>query len=77
MKDYVRARQQSTRETFVRLHHPPSHAQVDFGEATVETEGRREKVAFFCLILPHSYIWLGDPSSVVSRRYMNKVVVVW
>ena len=34
------------------LHHPPGHAQVDFGEAVVEVGGRREKVAFFCLILP-------------------------
>ena len=54
VKDYVRARRQSTREAFVPLHHPPGHAQVDFGEAVVEVGGRREKVAFFCLILPHS-----------------------
>ena len=39
------------------LHHPPGHAQVDFGEAVVEVGGRREKVAFFCLILPHSNVW--------------------
>ena len=52
VKDYVRARRQSTREAFVPLHHPPGHAQVDFGEAVVEVGGRREKVAFFCLILP-------------------------
>ncbi|GEM_PF-1678788 len=31
VKDYVRARRQSTREAFVPLHHPPGHAQVDFG----------------------------------------------
>ena len=57
VKDYVRARRQSTREPFVPLHHPPGHAQVDFGEAVVEVGGRREKVAFFCLILPHSNVW--------------------
>ena len=57
VKDYVRARRQSAREAFVPLHHPPGHAQVDFGEATVEVGGRREKVAFFCLILPHSDVW--------------------
>ena len=57
VKDYVRSRRQSTREAFVPLHHPPSHAQVDFGEAVVELQGRREKVAFFCLILPHSNVW--------------------
>ncbi len=57
VKDYVRSRRQSTREAFVPLHHPPGHAQVDFGETTVEVGGRREKVAFFCLILPHSNVW--------------------
>ncbi len=35
----------------------PEHVQVYFGEATVEIGGRREKVAFFCLILLHSYVW--------------------
>ena len=57
VKDYVRSRRQTTREAFVPLHHPPGHAQVDFGEATVEVGGRREKIAFFCLILPHSDVW--------------------
>ena len=57
VKDYVRARRQSTREAFVPLHHPPGHAQVDFGEAVVELRGQREKIAFFCLILPHSNVW--------------------
>ena len=57
VKDYVRSRRQSTREAFVPLHHPPGHAQVDFGEAVVEVGGRRQKVAFFCLILPHSNLW--------------------
>ena len=45
MKDYVRARRQSTREAFVPLHHPAGHAQVDFGEAAVELQGQREKIA--------------------------------
>ena len=57
VKDYVRSRRQSTREAFVPLHHPRGHAQVDFGEAVVEIGGLREKVAFFCLILPHSDVW--------------------
>ena len=57
VKDYVRSRRHSTREAFVPLHHPPGHAQVDFGEAVVEVGGQREKVAFFCLILPHSDVW--------------------
>ena len=53
----MRSRRQSTREAFVPLHHPPGHAQVDFGEAVVELRGQREKIAFFCLILPHSNLW--------------------
>ena len=57
MKNYVRTQRQSVREAFVPLHHPPGHAQVDFDEAMVEVRGRREKVAFFCLILPHSNVW--------------------
>ena len=57
VKDYVRAHRQTTREAFVPLHHPSGLAQVDFGEAVVEVGGRREKVAFFCLILPHSDVW--------------------
>ena len=57
MKDYVRSRRQSVREAFVPLHHPPGHAQVDFGEAVVDLQGRRGKVAFFCLIPPHSNVW--------------------
>ena len=57
VKDYVRSQRQSVREAFIPLHHPPGHAQVDFGEAVVEVGGIREKVAFFCLILPHSDVW--------------------
>ena len=57
VKDHVRTRRQTTREAFVALHHPPGHAPVDFGEATVEVSRQREKVAFFCVILPHSDVW--------------------
>ena len=57
VKDYVRSQRQSVREAFVPLHHPPGHAQVDFGVAVVEIGGIREKIAFFCLILPHSDVW--------------------
>ena len=57
VKDYVRSQRQSVREAFVPLYHPPGHAQVDFGEAVVEIGGIREKIALFCLILPHSDVW--------------------
>ena len=51
VKDYVRARRQSTREAFVPLHHPPGHAQVDFGEAVVEVGGtgcRKGEIVHLC-----------------------------
>jgi transposase len=57
VKDYVRERRLTTREAFVPLHHPPGHAQADFGQAVVELQGQRQKAHFFCLILPHSGAW--------------------
>jgi transposase len=54
VKDYVRARRQRTREMFVPLHHPPGHAQVDFGEALAIIGGSLQKVHFFAFDLPHS-----------------------
>ena len=39
---------------FVPLHHPPGHAQADFGEALVEIGGVEQKAHFFALDLPHS-----------------------
>ena len=35
VKDYVRENRRQTKEMFVPLYHPPSHAQCDFGEALV------------------------------------------
>ena len=54
IKDYIREREQRSRETFVPLAHPPGHAQVDFGEAWAEIGGVRQKVHYFCMDLPHS-----------------------
>ncbi|NIV46276.1 MAG: IS21 family transposase [Gammaproteobacteria bacterium] len=54
VKDYVRARRQRTREMFVPLHHPPGHAQADFGEALAGIGGSLQKVHFFAFDLPHS-----------------------
>jgi transposase len=53
VKDYVRERRLTTREAFVPLHHPPGHAQADFGQAVVDLQGKRQKVHFFCMILPN------------------------
>ena len=63
VKDYVRARRQSTREAFVPLHHPPGHAQVDFGEAVVEVGGRPETGSELLF-------------DVFSRRYENGATIV-
>jgi hypothetical protein len=49
------ARQQlHQREVFIPLVHPPGHAQVDFGEAEAVIAGKRQRIHFFCLDLPHS-----------------------
>lgn len=54
VKDYVRERKVSARETFVPLAHPPGHAQVDFGEAIGVIGGVRQKMHVFYMDLPHS-----------------------
>ncbi len=54
VKDYVREHRHTTREMFVPLHHPPGHAQCDFGEAWAVIAGVKRKVHFFVLDLPHS-----------------------
>jgi transposase len=54
VKDYVRERRLRSREMFVPLHHPPGHAQVDFGEAMAVIGGVARKVRFFAFDLPHS-----------------------
>ena len=46
VKDYVRSRKLSTKEMFIPLHHPPGHAQVDFGEAMGVIAGVSQKVHF-------------------------------
>ena len=57
MKDYVRARRQSTGDAVVPLHPRQTPAQINFGEATIEAPGQHEKIAFLCLILLHSDVW--------------------
>ena len=54
VKDYVREHRRRGREMFVPLHHPPGHAQADFGEATVFIGGVERTAHFFALDLPHS-----------------------
>ena len=52
--DYVRAQKRHSREVFVPLAHAPGHAQVDFGEALAFIAGKKQKIHYFALDLPHS-----------------------
>src|ERR671932_665667 len=54
VKDYVREQRQRRREVFVPLHHPPGHAQVDFGEAIAIIGGVEQTIHVFAMDLPHS-----------------------
>ena len=54
VKDYIREHRRRGREMFVPLHHPPGHAQADFGEATVVIGGVERTAHFFAFDLPHS-----------------------
>jgi transposase len=54
VKDYVREQRRRGREMFVPLHHPPGHAQADFGEATVFIGGVEQTAHFFAFDLPQS-----------------------
>ena len=70
IKDYIRDRDQRSREMFVPLAHAPGHGQADFGEALVEIGGVEQKAHFFVLDLPHS-----DAGYV--RAYPAAVAEAW
>ena len=54
VKDYIREHRRRSREMFVPLHHPPGHAQADFGEAAVVIGGVEQTAHFFAFDLPQS-----------------------
>lgn len=54
VKEAVRELKTAQKEVFVPLSHPPAHAQVDFGEATVVIDGESAKVALFVMTLVYS-----------------------
>src|SRR5271170_2862449 len=54
VKDTVRELTAHRQEVFVPLIHRPGEAQVDFGEALVNLNGKLRKVHFFVMALPHS-----------------------
>jgi transposase len=70
VKDYIREHRRRGREMFVPLHHPPGHAQADFGEATVVIGGVERTAHFFAFDLPHS-----DASFV--RAYPAATAEAW
>ena len=70
VKDYIREHRRRGREMFVPLHHPPGHAQADFGEATVVIGGVEQTAHFFAFDLPHS-----DASFV--RAYPAATAEAW
>ena len=70
VKDYVREHQRRGREMFVPLHHPPGHAQADFGEALVVIDGVEQKAHFFAFDLPHS-------DAVYVRAYAAATAEAW
>ena len=70
IKDYIREREQRSREMFVPLAHPAGDAQADFGEALVEIGGVEQKAYFFALDLPHS-------DACYVRAYPAAVAEAW
>jgi len=54
IKDTVRELTAHRQEVFVPLIHRPGEAQVDFGEALVNLNGKLRKVHFFVMALPYS-----------------------
>jgi transposase len=54
VKLVVAASRRRSAEVFVPLAHRPGEAQVDFGEAEINLDGRPAKVALFVMTLPYS-----------------------
>jgi len=54
IKDAVRAWRSQRSELFVPLIHPPGEAQVDFGHAEIDWQGKAWKAALFVMTLPYS-----------------------
>ena len=54
IKDAVRAWRSQRNELFVPLIHAPGEAQVDFGHAQIEWQGKAWKAALFVRTLPYS-----------------------
>ena len=54
VREYVAEATSRSHEMFVPLSHRPGHAQADFGEADGYIAGRKVRLHYFCVDLPHS-----------------------
>jgi transposase len=54
VKEAVRELKRTSQEKFVPLAHAPGEAQMDFGMAVVNMNGKLRKVMFFAMVLSHS-----------------------
>jgi len=77
VKGRVRLCLARNRETFVPLAHPPGHGQVDFGEAVGVIGGVRQKIHFFCMLLPHSDACFVKAYSRPSRAKRLSITRRW
>ncbi len=73
VKEAVREIKQTSREVFVPLIHCPGEAQVDFGFALVNVNGRLRKLPFFVMTLPYSdaifvQVYERISTEIYSRR---------
>lgn len=51
---FLAKEQRRQKEVFIPLSHCAGHAQVDFGEADIYLAGKKTRIHYFCLHLPHS-----------------------
>ena len=68
--EYVRCKKRRLQEVFVPLSHRSGHAQADFGEAEALLGGRRVKIYYLCIDIPHS-------DACFVKAYLGEVAEAW
>jgi transposase len=68
--EYVRSKRRRMQEVFVPLSHRPGHAQADFGEADALLGGKRMRVYYLCIDIPHS-------DACFVKAYLGEVAEAW
>ncbi len=68
--EYVRSKRRRMQEVFVPLSHRPGHAQADFGEADALLGGKRVRVYYLCIDIPHS-------DACFVKAYLGEVAEAW